>query len=156
MHTRVVQHHDGHLPDGKRQALELLDDELTRDATARRLEHQVVGPRQQGEAVQARALRRRHEYLLARELPAVRHARINRDAALVAVIQVNEPGLGELLQLPQTSHFQLVDFRARLLGGTFSDSLIASTMFFIYRSSVFVLKVLPNSASNSAFARLIR
>src|SRR5215204_5382076 len=156
MHTRVVQHHDGHLPDGERQALELLDDELTRDATARRLEHQVVGPRQQSEAVQARALSRRHEDPLACELPAVRHARLQRVAALVAVVEVNQPRLRELFQLPEALYFQRVDFRARLLGGTASDPFIASTMFFIYRWSVFVLKVLPSPASNSAFAKLIR
>jgi hypothetical protein len=53
MHPRVVQHHDGRLLDGKRQPLELFNDELTRDSLARRLEQQAVVSHQQGEAVQA-------------------------------------------------------------------------------------------------------
>lgn len=69
--------------------------------------------------------------MLARKLPGVRNRRVQRDAALVAVVKVNLALLRQLFKFGQAFNFERINIGVGLAFGPFSYSLVTATMFLI-------------------------
>ena len=131
MSRRVVQHHNRDPFQAKGQPLQLLHNETGIDSvfTGASL---LVSKRQalvreskakQFNTIQSASFVAGHKNFLALKLPGIRHARLQRHAALITVKQVNPATLTHRLQQAQAFNSKLLNLRERLTAGTFGIRL---------------------------------
>lgn len=156
----IVHHHHGDLAlcmeqelCFPREAFHLIKKEVAVDVFGGGLEAARVGAREQGKTIDPKAFARGHPHVFISKLPSIRHVTLRGNPAFVSIIQGNQSFFTQAFQFGQSFEFQGVKLRARLLGGTFSDAFIATTVFFTKRTRVRWQNRLPSASSSSPLAK---
>ncbi len=98
MSRRIVQDHNRDALQAPGQVFELLHNKARIDGVVSGLKATLIGARQQSKTVQTTTLSAGHKHVFVLELPRIRHARLQRHAAFITVIQVQQTLLAHLLQ----------------------------------------------------------